>query len=258
MFSKNVFKETLKANWKLWAAITFVLSLFMFVICVVVGGGTSTPLSDVGVSIDSSSLMSLLSMGFFGMIGFILPLVYVIAAGNNMIASQVDKGSMAYTLSTPTSRKEVTITKIIYFVLSIILMYFIVFLVSLVGFAIAGISYPFEEMLLLFLGIILLELAIAGIVFMFSCIFNTSGKSITFGAGLPILFFIFNVLGEYSSQYDFFKVFKYLSLNSLYSTTDIMALTYSSIIPCFVALAVISIATFMVGHFVFKKKDLPL
>ncbi len=257
MFNKNVFKEALKTNYKLWIAVTVILCFFMTIICVVVGGGVDLPVEGAGDAFGGINIMSLLSMGFFGMIGFILPLVYIISVGNSLVAGQVDKGSMAYTLSTPTSRLEVTITKMIFLIVSIIAMYLLVFIVSRIGFAISDIEFPTKDMALLVLGITLLQLAIAGIMFMCSCIFNTSGKAITFGAGIPILSFVFNTLGQYSTQYDFFKIFKYLSLNSLYNTTDILA-GEASIIISFIVLALISIATFTIGHLVFKKKDLPL
>lgn len=264
MFNKNVFKQTIKSNCKLWMIITGVLVFFISLFTIVIGRALPDMLSKMpGAAImmpdAGKSMLQFIGTMFCGSIGFLLPLVYILSTGNSLIASQVDRGSMAYTLSTPISRKEVTFTQIIYFILAVVGMYSLITIACIIGIKVAGLEIYFKELMLLFVGLVLLQLAIAGISFMFSCIFNTSGKSITFGAGIPIMSYIFSLVATAGSSYsDFFKFFEYISLNSLYRPTDIMALDASIIVPCFVALAFISIATFTTGHFVFKKKDLPL
>ncbi|MFR8859577.1 MAG: ABC transporter permease subunit, partial [Enterococcus faecium] len=50
---------------------------------------------------------------------------------NTLVVSEVDSGSMAYTLSTPIKRSSVIFTKSLYLILSVILMYVIVSLAGL-------------------------------------------------------------------------------------------------------------------------------
>ncbi|MCC8023606.1 MAG: hypothetical protein LIO46_07530 [Clostridiales bacterium] len=79
-----------------------------------------------------TSLLGMLGGSFYGMIGVILAMVYVIITANSLIATQVDRGSMAYTLSTPIKRSKVGITQAIYMILSIVAMFALVTVFGLV------------------------------------------------------------------------------------------------------------------------------
>ena len=58
---------------------------------------------------------------YFKIVGLLISVVFVIVVGVNLIAGQVDSGSMAYILSTGTTRNSVTVTQMIFFVSSTIL-----------------------------------------------------------------------------------------------------------------------------------------
>lgn len=62
---------------------------------------------------------------YYKMIAVLLGMVYVIITSTNLVADEVDSGSMAYTLSTPVKRSSVVITKMIYMIGSVILMFVI-------------------------------------------------------------------------------------------------------------------------------------
>jgi len=69
------------------------------------------------------SLLNMLSMQFYIGMGMLLPLIYVIITANSLIASQVDRGSMAYILSTPIRRTTVVITQAIYLITALLVMF---------------------------------------------------------------------------------------------------------------------------------------
>jgi ABC-2 type transport system permease protein len=96
-------------------------------------------------------------------------------------------------------------------------------------------------------------LAISGIVFCASCIFNRSSRSLIIGAGLPILFFAANLLAVVSAGLNFFK---YFSLMTLFNAASIIG--GEGYAFNFVILAVIAIILYLAGMKVFKEKDLPL
>jgi ABC-2 type transport system permease protein len=130
-------------------------------------------------------------------------------------------------------------------------------LIAGVGVGVAAITQPGvldnAAFLRLTLGEYLLQLAISGIVFCASCIFNRSSRSLSFGAGLPILFFATNLLAGMSKGLDFLKFF---SLITLYDTDSIISGEGYAI--KFIVLAVVAIVLFIIGIKVFKEKDLPL
>ena len=146
MFSKTIFKQTLKQNWKLWAIFTGLTAAMGAVIMVVfdprriqqfsdmlanlgVGGGEGV--GGIGEMLGSFTLLGMLGDTFYGFQGLILPLVFVIMTANSLVASQVDRGSMAYTLSTPIKRIKVVCTQAIYLITAVFAMFAVVTLAGL-------------------------------------------------------------------------------------------------------------------------------
>jgi ABC-2 type transport system permease protein len=73
-----------------------------------------------------ASLSGLISQTVFGFSGILVAMVYTVITANNLVASEVDRGSMAYTLSTPTKRTKVVLTKAVFLVVSLVVMYAVV------------------------------------------------------------------------------------------------------------------------------------
>lgn len=137
MFSKPIFKQSVKTNWKLWIIITIVASIILsgFILGYDAAGYASIASAAEGTAFSSllSSMDSLLGNleNFYKLIALILGIVYVVFTANNLVVNEVDSGSMAYTLSTPIKRRSVIFTKSVYMILSVLLMYLIVSLVGL-------------------------------------------------------------------------------------------------------------------------------
>lgn len=457
MFNKTIFKQTLKANLKIWLILTVVLSVFNVVLIGVFDPKTissmtdmvkGTPLSNI---LGNTTFLGMLSQTFYSIQGVILPLIFIIITASNIIVSQVDRGSMAYLLSTPTKRSVVVRTQALYFVTSLFTMFVIVTIAGLISIqafhgyvwgkgytedvkaatkvlnvdktdiendlslilkdkealkagaeareideegytaylnlkitdnaykaaadimdvdveevsndpsmvkgndealaaaakvmgmdkaaysayldkvvaekvalakqskemqdkilkgliaasevlgvkesklvsdmgkikasnealnaavnasgipqgmfttiinnqiaanAVAadkGIDFSVHDYLMLNLGLFLLMFATSSISFMFSCIFNLSKNYMALGAGIPIAFFLFQMMGQVS---DNLKGIKYLTLNSLFDTHAI--LNGGDYLLQFIALAVVGIVLYIIGMRVFEKKDLPL
>ena len=204
---------------------------------------------------------------FYRVAGILLPMVYVIMVANGLLAGQVDSGSMAYVLSTPTKRRAVTVTQMTYLMLSLLAMFLLVTVTSVVSIWIVGgneFTINFAEILLLNLGAFLTMFAFAGFCFMCSSIFNRSKYSMSIGGGISILMLVCTILGLFGSdvvpvamrigQMNFFN---YLSIISLFDATSILS-GGMNFLWKFGILALIGIVTFIVGVFCFEKKDLPL
>ena len=140
---------------------------------------------------------------------------------NSLVAAQVDRGSMAYLLSTPTKRSIVVGTQATYLITAIIVMFAIVTTVGVVAIQIfqSDTDVSITSFLLLNLGLFLLMFATSSISFLFSCIFNLSKNSLAFGAGIPLAFFLFQLIGQVSES---LEEIKYLSLNTLFDTKAIL------------------------------------
>lgn len=131
MFSKPIFKQCIRSHGKIWAIFTFVMCLIL-AICTwsfdpgafgaVADAVQGTAFADAARNF-TSFLGSLES--YYKMIAVLLGMVYVIITSTNLVVDEVDSGSMAYTLSTPVKRSSVVITKMIYMIGSVILMFVI-------------------------------------------------------------------------------------------------------------------------------------
>jgi ABC-2 type transport system permease protein len=146
-------------------------------------------------------------------------------------------------------------TQAVYMVTSILVMFIIVTIVGLFSIHIfqGDIDINITDYLLLNLGLFLLMFAISSISFLFSCIFNLSKNSLALGAGIPIAFFLFQLMSQVDES---LEGFKYLSLNSLFDTNAI--LNDGSYLTKFIALAVVGVVLYGIGMRIFMEKDLPL
>lgn len=262
MFSRPLFMRTVKSNYKVLLIITAVLSFYLIMICAVFTpkalGEMMNFMENMGEMSNMfgsmNSVIGFIGQGYYGMIAVMFPMIYCIVVGNKLIAAQVDKGSMAYLLSTPTKRNQITITNGIYFALSIAAMF--AFITAL-GIGACSIFQPDEldigKFLIFNLGAFLLMFAISGICYLSSCIFNQSRYSIAFGTGIPLAFFLFKMLAESSEELSFFK---YLSLNTLFDPNGI--LMGESFALKFCILAAVGLVCYIIGIRVFREKDLPL
>ena len=260
MFSKPFLKQTVKSNFKLFIIITGVLCLLITIIMSVFVPNTiediksasiGAPINPLG---DISSLIAFIANQFYGMMAIIFPMIYLIIMGNKLISAQVDKGSMAYNLSTPTTRTQITSTTALYLAGSLVVMFG---LIAVIGVIVAAIIQPnvlnYGSFLMLTLGCFLLQFAISGIAFFSSCILNNSSKSLAVGAGIPLAFFAFKLVSGMSNKLEFLK---YISINTLFDTKAIMGGEGYAI--KLIILAAIGIILYVAGISKFKNKDLPL
>jgi ABC-2 type transport system permease protein len=261
LFNKTIFKQTLKANLKLWIIFTVITSAMLGILTAVfepstISGMTNmvegTALADL---LKNTTFLGMLSSTFYTLQGVLLPVVYIIMTANSLIAAQVDRGSMAYLLSTPTKRSTVVITQAIYLIVALVVMFAIVTLVGVSSIQIfqSDVDISTSDFLMLNLGLFLLMFATSGISFLFSCIFNLSKNSFAFGAGIPLAFFLCELMSSVSGS---LEKLKYISLNTLFAKDAI--LSGDSYMIQFIVMAMIGIVLFGIGIRVFKEKDLPL
>lgn len=254
------FKQIIKSNLIFFIAFTFILCAFLTVIC-----NVFTPDSMVGIEtavngtfasniVHGATFVEFLSNSFYAIMAIIFPMLYSIIVGNNLIASKVDDGSMANYLSTLVSRREIVISSALYLILSLLLMWIVA---TIVGITAAEIAQPdsldIDTFIMLNVGVFLFHFAVSSICFIASCIFNSSKNSLIIGGGIPLLFFIINLLVKLSED---LEPLKYVTLTTLFDTANIIA--GSGYTGDFIVLAIIGIVLYVIGIEVFSRKSLPL
>ncbi len=221
-------------------------------------------------TMSSMDPTAMLNQMYYTVMALLPIMILFVFLSNSLIVDQVDKGSMAYVLSTPTKRSAVTGTQTLFMVI----VPFIVLSIVCAS-RIASTKLFFGEvnvagMLALFGGMYILVEAMAAICYMGSCIFNRSRASLAFGGGISVWFFIASLLGMFGTDImvDMGVGVKELgnlnkmTLVGLYdidalATVGTNAVDYGFVWKLIV-LAVIAIACYTIGSLKFQKKDLPL
>ena len=185
----------------------------------------------------------------------LLPLVYIIFIANGLIAAQVDRGSMAYLLSAPVRRSTLVLTQALFLIAALAAMCAVITLVGLASIRLfqSDIDVDYSAFLLVNLGLFLLLFAASSVSFLFSCVFNLSKNSLALGAGIPIAFFLFDLMSTVSGDLEFFK---YFTINTLFDRYAILA--GEPVLLPFAVLAAIGVVLYGIGVRVFTRKDLPL
>lgn len=229
--------------------------------------GVSTDLMDTMGSMDSTSMLNQM---YFTVMGLLSILLFIVIVANSLVADKVDKGSMAYVLSTPTKRSAVAITQAIYLVVAPLIIIGIVCCVRIGSSFVLFDEVNVEQIVVLYAGMYILIEAIAGLCYLGSCVFSQSKKSMAFGGGLTVWFFLASLLGMFGSQslidmgigVEALGVFNKLTLIGLFDINAIGTIGSGAVDYAFVwkfgVLAAVAVVCYVAGAIRFQKKDLPL
>lgn len=203
---------------------------------------------------------------FYKLAGLLLPIIYMIMASNNLIAGQVDSGSMAYVLSTSTKRETVVFTQSVFLIGSLLAMFGLTTATGCVCLAIVGeeVGLSFGNLILLNVGAFLVLFALSGLCFFTSCFFDRSKHSMAIGGGLSIFALVAAMLGLFGSpvipsvvRLKALNYFNYVTIISLFDVISIIENT-ATFIWKFAILVAVGLLGYVVGSIRFTKKDLPL
>ena len=248
MISIPLLKQTVKANGVIWGAMTAVSAILL------------AQFSALEMT------QNLLFVIFYSIMVTLFPAIYSLISSNKLMAGQVDSGSMAYVLSTPTGRKKVVFTQMMFAIVSTCLMFVVnsaihsavnasdplaIAVATGGSVAVAG-NLTTKMIILTNLSACAACIAVSGVCFMFSGIFNRTKYSIGFSGVLVGILGMFGTLGVES-----LGNFKYATLFSLYDYKSILLGTDDWIIKTVIAF-VIGLAGYVIGGVRFCKKDLPL
>lgn len=207
---------------------------------------------------------------YFTVIGMLPTFVFIIIVANSLIAAQVDKGSMAYILSTPTRRSAVAITQAVYMILAPLVLLGLACAVRCASTFILFDEVNVPMTVMLFAGMYLVTEAAAAICYFCSCVFDQSSKALAIGGGITLWFFLASLLGMFGSEdlvnmgigAEVLSIFNKLTIISLFDAGAVQTIGSSSVdlgfIPGMCILIGIAIVFYVSGAIKFCKKDLPL
>ncbi|QRV01647.1 ABC transporter permease subunit [Arcanobacterium phocisimile] len=248
-----------RENMKIFVIITLVVSALLMMMLSVFTPETIKSIEAMRGSRAMGDLPKSLSLtGFLGNFykvhAILIPTIYSIVVGNRLLADKIDRGTMAGFLSTPITRREITVTSALYFISSIALMWLVI---GGAGLAFAHYKQPGEldvsAFISLNIGIFTYHILIAGICFAASGIFNMSRYSLLVGAGLSVSFFIMSMFAQLSDSFEWMRKLTPVTLFDTDAIIDGATPTANLI-----GLGLGGLVLFIVGIVWFDRKDLPL
>jgi ABC-2 type transport system permease protein len=216
---------------------------------------SSDMITAFGFDIDkNASLINMITSYFYGMLIYFILIIYVILVGNRLMVEHVNKGSMAYLLSTPHTRTRIASFQAIFFLSSIALQLLVLCIAGIVS---SEASFPglldIKSFITLNIGMFLLFGMFSGISFLSSCIFDETKNALALGAGLPLAFIIIDILSNVDPSLNFLSNFTIISL--LDSDSIISG---GSFFLSFSIMTVIIGLLYFAGIRIFAKRDLSL
>lgn len=261
-----LYKNGIKGCLKLWLIFFAVMGLYIAVVISMFDPNVGSAMSELteampelmalfGMKEVGSTLVEFMSSYLYGMIFVVFPMVYTIMAANNLVARHVDRGSMAYLLAAPVSRLKMAATQLMVLLTGVVLL---TAASAGLGAAVAQAMFPGEldaaAYIQLNLGALLMQLLIAGICYLASCIFNDTKWSLTLGAGLPVLCYVIQMVANLGGKYE---TIKYATFFSLYSPTAVLN-NENWIYGAMVIMAVASVVLYLLAITIFRRKDIPV
>ena len=209
-------------------------------------------LQAVGMTGVATNLIEFMNMYLYGFLMIIIPMLYIIVIGNSLIMRYVDTGSLACIMSTPNSRKKIIVTQVFSMVAGVTVL---MILITVMGVVACSIFFPGELNIKYYLqlngSMLLVQLVIAGVVFLSACIFNESKNFYAAGAGIPVLFFLIKMLANMGEK---LELLKYFTVYTLFPQDMIVSGDSGSAVYNII-LALLGAGLFFTGIMIFTRKD---
>lgn len=204
-----------------------------------------------------SSYGQFIAAEYYGLFYLFILGAFTVMMSIHLIARLIDRGSMAYLLSTRVSRAEIVMTQIVVLISGLLIIHILTFLA---GFIAAKLSIETESTIAFieffqinFIGF-LLFFAIGGYSLLISALFNDEKNVFAVAGGLTFVFYVIDMVGKIVIKIEWIR---HLSLFSLYEPGKIANgdtnIWLSSII--FIAIGIIG---YILAILIFRKRNLPL
>ncbi|MED1738684.1 ABC transporter permease subunit [Bacillus swezeyi] len=203
------------------------------------------------------NLEDFMSGEYYGLIFIVILSIFSVMLSTKLLAKLVDQGSMAYILSTPTTRGKVAFTQASVLTTGLFVIMAVTTIAGLAGYHLMlGDEYDFNMSRFLMLNLLgfLLFFAVSGISFLFSAISNDEKRALGLSGGITFLFFSLDLIGKLSEKTEWLRN---ISIFSLFRPSDIVN-GNANIAEVSLILFTIGSAAFLISILIFKKRDLPL
>lgn len=264
MINWALYKREMKGNIKLLVIFGAIITMYVSIIISMYDPEMMATLDNfvevlpeltasVGMSAGATSLLGFMISYLYGFILLIFPMLFCILRGNGLISKYVDRGSMVVLVAAPVKRRTIAITQMVALLSGITLLLIYTTLLEIV---VAQMLFPGElilsELLVLNVGLLFLDFLIGGICFCASCIFSESKYSALFGAGIPTLMYVIQMIANVGGDAENIK---YLSIFTLFDPNGLVVNDSNALIKI-LFLLIGALVCYPIGIAVFCRKDL--
>jgi ABC-2 type transport system permease protein len=202
------------------------------------------------------SFESFISGEFYGLLFTLIVSVFCVMIPTQLMAKLVDQGSMAYLLSTPTTRGKVAFTQASVFLTGLFLISAITTACGILGVRIFinASSFHADRFIQLNLAAFALFFALGGISFLVSSLSNDEKKAMGTSGMIIFGFYSLDIIGKISEKVDWLRDF---TIFTLYKPAEVVNGKGDLVQNCIILFA-IGLIAFIVSILVFRKRDLPL
>ncbi|WP_297285705.1 ABC transporter permease [uncultured Brachyspira sp.] len=264
MFNLVLLKKEFKSNFKILLIFASVLTMYGAIIVSMFDPKLVDSLNSMvesmpqmfalfGMNNFSSNLTDFLIDYLYSFLLIIFPLIFIVLLVNRLVIRYIDKGSIAYLFATPNSRIKIISTQILSAILEIFILnlYITILLIITSEIMFKG-GLDIVKLIIINVGLFGLWFAFLGICILSSVSFSSTTISLWAGAGICILFMLFQMMSRVGEKAEFFK---YLSIITLFSPSK-----YSTDFNIFligaVCLFAVGIATNILAVIIFNKRDI--
>ncbi len=264
----SLFASMLKTKGKTMFSYAFGTSLYLLlIISVYPAFADSDALNEVmrqmpenlknilGLKDGLQGLDSFVAAEYYGLLYIIILTIYCVVTATQLIARMVDRGSMAYLLSTPVSRTRIALTQAAILLFGLLLITVLTIASGLLGtWWIVGGNVDLSSFIQLNLVGFLLFFVISGYSFFFSCLCNDEKQALSISGGLTVVFFALDLAAKMSQGLAWMKN---ITLFTAFHPSDIANGTVDAL-PICLMLAAAGIALYAAAVIVFRGRNLPL
>jgi len=264
MLNWTLYKKGMKSNLLIIVIFMAILTLYTSVMVSMYNPTAMKTLNDffntmpqimkmVGMTAGSTTLLGFLTTYLYGFIYLVFPLIFSILCANKLVAKYVDNTSMSSLVAAPVKRSTIIFTQIKVLLTGV---FILIAYSTLLEIIISQATFPGDldipRLLILNLGLLALHMFLASICFIFSCVFSDTKNSIGWGAGIPALMFVLQMMANAGGNA---ANAKYFTAFTLFNPTEIVAWT-----PFYLwaigILAFASIVIYFASVEIFVAKDL--
>ncbi|MEA5019570.1 MAG: hypothetical protein VB027_04300 [Gordonibacter sp.] len=262
--SSTLFVKEMRSNAFVMAIIVTVLALYIAMIVSMfdpeLGESLNMMMASMpdlfaafGMVSPSSTLADFMLNYLYGFLLTVLPLVLVLVMVNKLVVRYLERGTMAYLLSTPISRVGIACTLVGVLVVMLVLL---VVVVTALELSVAQFMFPGEldvvALLRANVGLLGLWLAVTGLCFLSACFFSNASVALWTGGGVCIVAFLIQMISQVGDKFEFLKYATPLTLFDAYGLAANSAEAWGGTAALFAG-AVLLLAA---GVVVFNRRDL--